>query len=59
MLKCQRLDTSRTQTQYTERIFNRIAKAINETFTGRKCMPQGFRIYFELNPKAEGMEFTT
>ena len=30
----------------TERILNRIAKAINETFTGLNFMLQGFRIYF-------------
>ena len=26
---------------------NKIGKATNETFTGLKCMFQGFRIYFE------------
>ena len=32
--------------QYAERILNKTAKAINETFTGLKFMLQGFRIYF-------------
>ena len=32
--------------QYAERILNKIAKAINETFAGLKLMLQGFRIYF-------------
>ena len=33
-------------TQYAERILNKTAKAINETFAGLKLMLQGFRIYF-------------
>ena len=32
--------------QYAERILNKTAKAINETFAGLKLMLQGFRIYF-------------
>ena len=33
-------------TQYVERILNKTAKAINETFTGLKLMLQGLRICF-------------
>ena len=33
-------------TQCVERILNKTAKAINETFTGLKLMLQGFRIHF-------------
>ena len=33
-------------TLYAERILNKTAKAINETFAGLKLMLQGFRIYF-------------
>ena len=32
--------------QYAERILNKTAKAINETFARLKLMLQGFRIYF-------------
>ena len=32
--------------QCAERILNKTAKAINETFAGLKLMLQGFRIYF-------------
>ena len=32
--------------QCTERILNKIAKAINETFAGLKCALQGFKICF-------------
>ena len=32
--------------QCVERILNKTAKAINETFTGLKLMLQGFRIHF-------------
>ena len=39
-----------TISQYAEWILNKIAKATNETFTGLKCMLQGFRICFVLNP---------
>ena len=34
------------QAQCVERILNKTAKAINETFAGLKLMLQGFRIYF-------------
>ena len=33
-------------TQCAEGILNKIAKAINQTFAGLKCMSQGLRIYF-------------
>ena len=45
--------------QYAERILNKIAKAINETFAGLKLMLQGFRIYFFRNPSIKGMESTS
>ena len=32
--------------QCAERISNKIAKPLNETFTGLMCMLQGFRIFF-------------
>jgi len=32
--------------QCVEKIFNKTAKAIHETFAGLKIMPQGFRKYF-------------
>ena len=35
-----------TTPQYAEWILNKIAKAINETLAGLKCMLQEFRIYF-------------
>ena len=35
-----------TTTQCAEWILNKIAKPLNETFTGLKCMLQGFRICF-------------
>ena len=45
--------------QCAERIFNKIAKALNETFTGLKLMLQGFRIYFVWNPSIKGIESTS
>ena len=45
--------------QYAERILNKIAKAINETFAGLKLMLQGFRIYFFQNPSIKGIESTS
>ena len=45
--------------RYAEWIFNRIAKATNETFTGLKCMFQGLRIYFVRNSNFKGKESTT
>ena len=33
-------------TQFAEKILKKIAKAINKTFKGLKCMLQGQRIYF-------------
>ena len=44
--------------QYAERILNKIAKPFNETFTGLKCMLQGFRICFNQNPRLRGIEST-
>ena len=44
-------------TQYAERILNKTAKAINETFAG--LMLQGFRIYFVQNPSIKGIESTS
>ena len=32
--------------EYSERILNKIAKAINKTFAGLKLMVQGSRMYF-------------
>ena len=41
------------------RIWNKIAKAIDETFAESKCMPQGFRMYFVWNLEIKGMESIT
>ena len=40
------LNKNKNATQCAERILNKSAKAINETFAGLKLMLQGFRIYF-------------
>ena len=45
-------------TQCAERIFNKIAKAINKTSAGWKYMPQGLRVYFVWNPRIKGIEST-
>ena len=45
-------------TQCVERISNKIAKPLNETCTGLKCMLQGFRICFVWNPRLKGIEST-
>ena len=47
------------KSQCVERIFNKTAKAINETFAGLKLMLQGFRIYFFRNPSIKGIESTS
>ena len=39
-------ETFEGKTQCAEWILDKIAKATNKTFTGLKCMFQGFRIYF-------------
>ena len=53
------LKMSTRGTQYAERILNKIAKAINETFAGLKFMLQRFRIYFFRNPSIKGIESTS
>ena len=45
--------------QYAERILNKTAKAINETFAGLKLMLQGFRIHFVWHPNIKGIESTS
>ena len=63
MVKCRDYFTvdafSEYITQYAERILNKTAKAINETFAGLKLMLQGFRIYFFRNPSIKGIESTS
>ena len=38
-----------SKTQSVQRIFSKIAKPLKETFTGLRCMLQGFTIYFARN----------
>ena len=45
--------------QYDERILNKIAKYINETYTGWKIMHQRFKIHFVGNPRLKGIESTS
>ena len=45
-------------TQCAEGILNKIAKPLNETFTGLFCMLQGFRICFIWNPRLKGIGST-
>ena len=42
-----------------ERILNKFAKSINQTFSGLNCMFQRCRIYFVCNHSIKGMESTT
>ena len=42
--------------QYAERILNKVAKLLNETFIGLKCMSQVFKICFDQNPRLKGIE---
>ena len=44
--------------QCAEGILNKIAKPLNETFTGLMCMLQGFRMIFVWNPRLKGIEST-
>ena len=48
----------RKHSQYAEGILNKIAKPLNETFTGLMCMVWGFRICFICNPRLKGIEST-